>query len=324
MTTQSQPTVAVLLSTHNGRQHIGAQISSLQKNSVPFALHWIDDHSTDNTRELVREITHAGRIPLVEWHQPTRQGVPGAFFTLMECASADIYLFCDQDDIWQPGKLDATVADLIPDIRSPALVSQDALAFMDGRPEELRYISDIVRVGQRQSANPSSVFTFNLAQGNTIGLTRPLRDLFLLHRDIARSYAAMHDWWLHLIALASGVSRKLVNAPTTLYRLHAKNTAGLNFDHFTWHGALDGRAMWDLQRSVRRWSARQAQGFCLAAQTLPPGPKLDRMLDLASMVSTLEHRQSPRDIFRLAAQGAFPPLKTWATWLGIACLCCDA
>src|SRR5207249_3722411 len=110
--TQQHPKVALLLATYNGARFVEPQIRSLKENSVPFTLHWIDDHSTDDTRDAVRASALDSRIDFVEWHQPQHKGYPGAFFQLLECVDADIYLFCDQDDIWQPGKIDATVANL--------------------------------------------------------------------------------------------------------------------------------------------------------------------------------------------------------------------
>ena len=123
--------VAVLLATYNGAPFIAEQIQSLAANSMPFTLHWLDDHSTDNTRELVSASARVAGIELHEWHQDQRQGIPGVFFKLVECVSADIYLFCDQDDIWQPGKIDATIKSLSPDLWQPALVYSDPLVFSD-------------------------------------------------------------------------------------------------------------------------------------------------------------------------------------------------
>ena len=51
---KSYPKVAVLLATFNGGPFVDEQIRSLAANNTPFTLHWLDDHSTDNTREIVR------------------------------------------------------------------------------------------------------------------------------------------------------------------------------------------------------------------------------------------------------------------------------
>ena len=139
MKTQQHAKVAVLLATYNGARFIEPQINSFKENATPFTLHWLDDHSTDNNRDAVRASALRSGIDFREWHQPQHWGYPGAFFQLLECVDADIYLFCDQDDIWQPGKIDATVADLLPDISSPALCFSDPLIFEDGHSETRRH-----------------------------------------------------------------------------------------------------------------------------------------------------------------------------------------
>ena len=95
------PDVAILMATFNGAKYVRQQIESLTENNIPFRLHWIDDLSTDGTREVVYQSAVRSRVTLVEWHQPHHLGYPGTFFQLLEDVDADIYLFCDQDDIWQ-------------------------------------------------------------------------------------------------------------------------------------------------------------------------------------------------------------------------------
>jgi rhamnosyltransferase len=313
--------VAVLLATYNGARFIEPQIRSLKENATPFTLHWLDDHSTDNTREAVREAALHSGIQLTAWHQPQRLGVPAAFFRLLESVDADIYLFCDQDDIWQHGKIDATVANLRPDVARPTLCFSDPLMFGNDEPAKLRPLSDVLRYAKRPKAlQESRLFLSACACGNTLGFTRALRELFMGHKDIAHAYARMHDSWLYLIAAASGTVRPLSNAPTTLYRQHANNVSG----------GLPGlrrnkpSGMWRLQHRVRRSTSRHAQGFILAAPTLPPGPKLERVLSIARLIGTLERRQSPLALARLAYRRAMWPNWRDTLWLTLACLWTDA
>jgi glycosyltransferase involved in cell wall biosynthesis len=323
MAIQQHPKVAVLLATYNGAKHIEPQIRSLRENTIQFTLHWLDDHSTDNTREAVRTSASNSGIELKEWHQPQRQRVPGAFFQLLECVDADIYLFCDQDDIWQPGKIDATVANLLPDLASPVLCFSDPLVFKDGEPELRHRLSDVFGAKLAVAMQESRVFMTILAPGHTQGFTRPLRDLFLRHKDIARAYVPCHDWWMYIIAVASGSARILSNAPTTLYRRHGNNMSAALF---RWSGKGVGHfaATWSLQQLLRRAIARGAEGFVLASATLTPGPQLDRLLAIARLVATLDRRQSPAALIRLARLGAMWPNRRGAIWLAAACLCTDA
>lgn len=313
--------VAVLLATYNGARFIEAQLKSLKENGCAFKLHWLDDQSTDDTREAVRATAAALGIEIREWHQPQRQGVPGAYFQLLECVDdADIYLFCDQDDIWQPGKIDATVANLLPDLSAPVLCFSDCLVFDDQRPGALQRVSDVLDMKGPAALQESRSFMSTPAAGHTMGFTHRLREIYLAHKDIARSHAFMHDWWMYIIAHASGVCRLLPDVPTTLYRQHGSNTTGA----FLKRGIGQLAATWRLQQMLRRAVSRQAQGFVLAATSLPPGPKLERLVCLARLVSTVDRRQSPVALLRLALNQAMWPNRRRAAWLTAACLYSDA
>lgn len=318
MDTRTQPTVAVLLATHNGAKFIEPQMRSLKSNATAITLHWLDDHSTDNTREAVRALAPVIGLDLREWHQPQHLGLRCVFFQLLECVDADIYLFCDQDDIWQAGKIDATVANLLPDIASPALCYSDALFFSSNEPNVFRRSSKVLGVDAAVCCEESRLFTSTLAWGHTIGLTRPLRDIFLKHKDIARTQAFLHDWWMYLIAVASGAARMLIDAPTTLYRRHEANSSS---DLISARGI---GALWKRQQLLRRGLAQQARGFLLAAATLPPGQKLERIRELAQLVTTLDRRQSPIALLRLARRRAMPAYKHHTFWLVVTCLLSDA
>jgi glycosyltransferase involved in cell wall biosynthesis len=316
--------VAVLLATCNGARFIEQQLESLMQNSIAFTLHWLDDHSTDNTRQLVRARARGLGLKLREWHQPKRQFLPGAFFQLLECAAADIYFFCDQDDIWQPGKIDAAVANLLPDLASPVLCFSDSLMFRDEDPAFLRPVSEVFHSRPPRALQESRVFMTAIAPGHTQGFTRPLRDLYLRHNAIARAYARNHDAWMYLIARAAGTARLLSDVPTVLYRQHEGNvTAGLL--RRNGKQRLDrGTLTWKQQQVLRRRVARHAQGFILAASTLDPSSKLERLVALAGRVATLDRKQSVGNLFSLARRGALWPNRRWAVGFAAACFWSNA
>jgi glycosyltransferase involved in cell wall biosynthesis len=287
--------VAILLATYNSGAFIDEQIRSLQENSAKFSVHWLDDHSTDNTRGIVYDLAARLGLHLVTWHQPQRFGVPGVFFKLLECATADIYLFCDHDDIWQAGKIDAAVANLLPDIARPALCYSEPLVFHDGDSKNLRGYYDLRGVRPAAAQTSSRAFTLNPAVGNTVGFTRPLRELYLLHKDIARTHAAMHDWWMYLLALTTGDSRMLIDVPTTLYRQHRNNVLGIGFGK----NKLSVSRVWRKLQHNRRLVARQAAGFVLAADSMKLSPAIEKMTATARLIQLLDRRQTPANVFNL-------------------------
>jgi rhamnosyltransferase len=310
--------VAILLATYNGARYLNAQLSSLTQNETPFVLHWLDDHSTDGTRVLVEEFALRSSIPLRRWHQPERLGVPATFFKLLECAKADVYLFCDQDDIWQPGKIDATVAALKSDVETPVLCFSDALMFNDGNPEERRRITEAFGLWMPKVLEASRAFMCIPAAGHTYGFSRPLRDLFIQHKDIAREYACMHDAWMYDIAVAAGVTRFLTSAPTTLYRIHGNNVSGPYFQRRKPVSAF--MSHWRQHQRLRRMCARHAKGFVLAANTLPSGPNVQRQLGFAQLVAHMDKRQSLASVFRLLRSNVMCPKRSQMALLSVLCL----
>lgn len=323
--TEQHPKVAVLLCTYNGAHFVELQIRSLIENTTRFILHWLDDHSTDNTREIVRSSAQSAGIELIEWQQSRRLGLPISFFHLLECVEADIYLFCDQDDIWQPGKIDATVNHLLPDLASRVLCFSDTLLFSGGEPETFRPLSDVV--GKRKIARAMrqpltfGMFSPAIPVGHTQGFTRPVRELFLQHRTIAHTHALLHDLWMHDIAVASGTVRMLSNVPTAFWRQHEKS-----FDSQFGGPGQDGylRKMWRAAQLFRQLASRHAQGFILAAPTLRPSRHLDVLLELAQLTSTIDQRQSPVELVRLMCRGVTRPILRIQFFISLACLCSDA
>jgi rhamnosyltransferase len=315
--------VAVLLATYNGARYLEPQMRSLAENKTKFTLHWLDDHSIDNTREVVRATARDAAIDLREWHQQGHQGVPGAYFKLLECVEAEVYLFCDQDDIWQPGKIDAFVNALQQDIAAPVLCFSEPLVFGDEKTEKYPPLSEVLGMNAAQCHELPRLFMHNPAFGHSMGFTRRLRDIFLTHLQIAQAYALMHDWWIYVVAQASGSARLLTNVPTTLYRRHGKNWGQFGYVAQSARRFRIAR-MWRLQQKLRPMIARQAKGFLLAAHTFPSGPKLERLRSLAQIVATLDRRASPAALLRLAHRGAMYPDIDFVIPFAVACLCCNA
>jgi hypothetical protein len=294
----STPDVAILLATYNGARHIEAQIGSLVGNRTPFTLHWLDDQSKDDTRNLVRSAAAALHINLVEWHRPERLGVPKVFFQLLRRVEANVYLFCDQDDIWQPGKIDATVDNLTPDLGSPVLCFSDSLIWHEGRHGRCYHHRDIIdSVEFLHNADACQMFIPSWSPGHSQGFTRALRDVFCTHADIAENYASMHDMWMYNIAVASGVARVLCSSPVAFSRQNDGSACGQVLSKAR---GLAGAA--HIAGLMRRSLAWHASGFLLASATLPRGPQFASMLQSARILSKIDKRQSLADLVRLSSR----------------------
>jgi glycosyltransferase involved in cell wall biosynthesis len=104
--------VTVLLSTHNGEQHLAEQIESiLGQQDVDVRLLVRDDGSTDSTVKIVQRYMRArDTISLI---QGDNIGYAESFMYLARRAEdSDFYAFSDQDDVWFADKCAAAVSAL--------------------------------------------------------------------------------------------------------------------------------------------------------------------------------------------------------------------
>jgi glycosyltransferase involved in cell wall biosynthesis len=265
-------TIDILLATYDGERFLAEQIQSILKQTYSsWRLLIRDDGSTDNTVAIIRsyEEKYPGKIILLE-DSVRNLGACGNFGVLLQHADADYVMFCDQDDVWLPRKIELTLAKMHgleqrygPDI--PFLVYTD----MKVADKDLNIIAD--SYWEHQACTPKSGRQFNrlLVSNVVIGCTsmmnRDLRDLLLpLPQE-----ALMHDWWAGLVAAALGKS-DFVGEPTMFYRQHGRNVVGA-----TWSiqigGILNNLKNLKKHRRYLLRTQRQANAFAVRyAHLLPP------------------------------------------------------
>jgi rhamnosyltransferase len=215
------------MATYNGEKYVKNQILSiLQQTYEKFRLLIRDDGSLDDTVRIVQEMAKFdSRICLIEDGAGQRLGPGRNFLGLLEFATSDYAMFCDQDDIWFEKKLEILVRfaenNFVPSV--PNLVYCDAYAYS----EEGVIIFDSV---SRFHANNLREFIFFNSgyQGSSM-----LFDRFLV--SLASNYKAdyfyMHDDIVSLLAHVFGkvhyIPQKLM-----LYRQHDSNVTGNIKDNF--------------------------------------------------------------------------------------------
>lgn len=215
----SRPIVTVVLATYNGERFLPEQLESLAKQSRrPDRLVLRDDGSTDRSVALVQAWAARQGVALQQVTGP-RLGPARSFLKALQAAEpADIFLFCDQDDVWQPYKIEHALnhvpwgRDVAPTLCSTRLEVVD---------EQLRYL--------RLSSLPKSLsFSSAACESQLTGCTMAFNAAFrsLLVRALPE-HAAMHDWWCYLLATsATGVALHFDPAPSVLYRQHGGNALG--------------------------------------------------------------------------------------------------
>jgi len=230
--------VDILLSTYDGESYLRELLESLLFQSfTDWRLIIRDDGSTDKTVEILNEYSfkYLKKIIVIPSFE-THLGPKGSFNKLMEASSAPFVMFCDQDDIWLPDKIERSINQMI-DLEkrfgpeSPALVymnyslvdekgaviAADAWKYLKIQPEKGELFRNII--------------LRNIFIGHTMLMNRSLVQLAVP----IPPESIMHDWWLGLVASAFGRTGHIIE-PSVLYRQHQKNLLGLKkvglFDSF--------------------------------------------------------------------------------------------
>lgn len=202
--------VSVCMATYNGERFILPQIQSiLCQLEGDDELVISDDSSTDSTLDIINSIGNP-RIRLLP-HQRFRNHVLN-FQNAVLNARHDIIFLCDQDDIWEPGKVDAVVAVL----DKYDLVNTDhSLIDEDGNILMASYFAVVdSRPGLIKNFIKCSYF------GCCMAFKRKILDVALPFPVAVRS----HDIWLgHVADMYFKV--KFLDHPYTRYRMHGNNTS---------------------------------------------------------------------------------------------------
>ena len=218
--------VAILLACYNGEKYIERLMDSLAgQTHANFVCYMHDDGSTDHTAELIRKAAATdARFRMVE-EEPTG-GSKNNFMFLLGFAEEKYVMFCDQDDIWLPNKVEEELKQIkqleavhgeIPMavFCNLKVVGQDGTEMA---PDFMEYSGFDLR-----DLSYRTVLLGNSAPGCAMIINKPLRNLAVRCGDIGN--IAMHDWWLTSIASLYGrvsfFDEKLI-----LYCQHAEQVIG--------------------------------------------------------------------------------------------------
>lgn len=98
--------ISIAMTTYNGAAYLQEQLNSLLAQAVaPFELQVGDDGSTDATQAIVERFSASAPFPVTFVRNERRLGFGENFIQTARRCSGEWIAFCDQDDVWHPGKL---------------------------------------------------------------------------------------------------------------------------------------------------------------------------------------------------------------------------
>jgi glycosyltransferase involved in cell wall biosynthesis len=214
--------IDIILASYNGSRYIGQQIDSiLAQTCSEWRLLIRDDGSSDDTVRICQDYAfrHPERIRLLT-DSRGRLHVTGNFSELLSQSQGDYVMFCDQDDVWLPRKIEKTLA-AMRDLETEHGASAPALAHTDSQivDENLQWIAPSLMRYCHRKPNPTlNRLCMELPiTGHTVMINRPLKEL---GGGIPEAFGSW-DWWFPLVAVVFGHIR-FVDEPLVLWRRHAR------------------------------------------------------------------------------------------------------
>ena len=215
----TEPEVDILLATYNGERFVSEQIDSLKKQTFRnWRLLIHDDGSSDATAVILRRFAaEDSRITLIE--DGIRFGkAPLNFLHLLRISSAPRVMFCDQDDIWFPDKVEKMLG-------MSRKLREDIPGVVYSRANYWNPENGVTNQTWKRYPSGLPLFLTQKAavQGSASMLNGKMRKYVLSYTGPI----VMHD---HLVGLIANSFGEAVYMPDVLmnYRQHDRNVTGNN------------------------------------------------------------------------------------------------
>lgn len=105
--------VDILMATYNGEAFVEEQVQSIINQTYrEWRLLVHDDGSTDKTMEILHRLAEEDERVVVIEDGVQRLGVARNFIHLVKQSAAAYCMFCDQDDIWLPNKVEEMLSEI--------------------------------------------------------------------------------------------------------------------------------------------------------------------------------------------------------------------
>jgi rhamnosyltransferase len=210
--------VDILMATYNGEAFIEEQVRSIMTQSYhDWRLLIHDDGSTDKTIEIIRQLMQEDeRIVLIE-DNSHHLGVARNFIHLVSQATAPYCMFCDQDDIWLPSKVEEMLQHISQyDQECPQVTYSNAYLWNP----ELGILSNKNTLTYPTTIR-QTLFLNTGIQGAAAIFNQQM--CHIIRQEL--SYYAMHDHVLLLAGICFGQVHYL-HKPLMYYRQHENNVTG--------------------------------------------------------------------------------------------------
>lgn len=242
----TQSKVAILLCTYHGQHFLAEQLDSFAVQShVNWEVWASDDGSKDDTQAILKAYQQKWPNGRLSIHFGPEEGFAANFLSLTCKVNIDAkyYAYSDQDDIWEPNKLERAVDWL-------QTVPNHIPALYCSRTRLVDACNNEIGLSPLFTKPPSfaNALMQNIGGGNTMVFNNAARNLL---REAGENLPVItHDWWAYMVVTGSGGLVIYDAEPTLSYRQHDGNLVGMNA---TWPARFKRiRMLW--QGRFRAWN----------------------------------------------------------------------
>lgn len=247
--------LSIALCTHNGAAWVAEQLDSLTRQTrMPDELIICDDASADQTPAILHEFARNAPFRVQVHLHPENIGTSNNFSKAIELCTGDLIALCDQDDRWQPRKLELLEQRLLAEPQlglvfcDAHLVNHD-LAPLGVKLWDTLYLDPLQRDRLTNGQAIGVLARVNVVTGATLMFRGRYKEVIL---PISPHW--IHDGWIALMVLA--VSQcGMVDEPLIEYRQHPRQQVGARKSTL-WHQVQVGLRMDSdyFKAEVCRWT----------------------------------------------------------------------
>lgn len=214
--------VSIAMAVYNGSMYLKEQLDSIERQTIkPDEIVIVDDSSSDPSDDIIASFIEHSNIAVKYIKHEINKGYGMTFFDAIMMTSGDVIFLSDQDDIWAENKIERTL-DFIKTNKNIKCISSRNI-----------YINSAGEVIGREKRKYNLLYNVPIDSLLTQTELRPgmslafTRDVLLKLQKINLSMFNQHDRLIELIACDNN-GFFIAEEYLTKYRLHGKNTSGLN------------------------------------------------------------------------------------------------
>ena len=216
------PLVSIVMCSYNGELFIKEQLTSLEQQTYPnIEFICSDNNSTDATSSILKK--WCSEKPGRNFFNCAVKGLNSNFYSAIAHASGEYIIFCDQDDIWLPVKVEKLVAfhQQHPESSMVYCLSKE---FRGEVPAD-------TTIGKRNYLEGTDIRKTMLISF-TLGHNICIKNEVLKKMPASPDEMIAFDWWITVSAMCIGPVKCLPEV-LTFWRKHPNNTTlFLNSDLF--------------------------------------------------------------------------------------------